>query len=55
MTHMIFPGGSITPGSHRPNVWSIIVSARPKIDSKLYKFILRQCLAVRHRMASFWG
>jgi len=23
MTHIIFPGVSATPGSHRPNVWSI--------------------------------
>jgi len=29
---MIFSGGSVTPGSRRPNVWSI-VSARPKIDT----------------------
>jgi len=34
---MIFPGGSVTPGSRRPNVWSIdlIVSAIPKIDVTL--------------------
>jgi len=23
MTHIIFPGGSVTRGSHRPNIWSI--------------------------------
>jgi len=27
MTHVIFPGGSVTPGSHRPNVCPSIVSA----------------------------
>jgi len=32
-THMIFPGGSLAPGSHRPNVWSIDMSARPRIDT----------------------
>jgi len=34
-THMIFPVGSVTPGSRKPNVWStdLIGSARPKIDT----------------------
>jgi len=33
--HIIFPGGSVTPGSRWPNVMSgqLIVSARPKIDT----------------------
>jgi len=33
-THVIFPGGSVTLGSHRANVWSIdSVNARLKIDT----------------------
>jgi len=38
---MIFPGGSVTPGSHRPIMsGSLIVSARSKIDTEVYDFIL---------------
>jgi len=35
MTHMVFPGGSVTPGSHGPDVWSIDSQYKTKIDTKL--------------------
>jgi len=30
MTHVIFSGGSVTPGSHRPDAWSIDSEDRTK-------------------------
>ena len=30
MTHLIFPGGSVTSGSRRPNVWSIDSECKTK-------------------------
>jgi len=30
MTHMVFPSGSVTPGSHRPDVWSIDSQCKTK-------------------------
>jgi len=30
-THMLFPGGSVAPGSRRPNVWSIDSECKTKI------------------------
>jgi len=38
MTHMIFLRGSVTPGSVMTS--RLIMSARPKIDTELCKFIL---------------
>jgi len=29
-THMVFPGGSVTPGSRRPSVWSIDIECKTK-------------------------
>jgi len=30
MTHMVFPSGSVTPGSRRPDVWSIDSQCKTK-------------------------
>jgi len=32
-THIIFPGGSVTPGSRWPNIWSIDSECKTKIDT----------------------
>jgi len=29
-THTIFPGGSVMPGSHSPNIWSIDSECKTK-------------------------
>jgi len=41
MTHMIFPGGSVTPGSHRPNVWSIDSECKVKNWYRASQFYFR--------------
>jgi len=33
MTHMIFPGGSVTPGGRTPNVWSIDSDCKIEIET----------------------